>query len=168
MCNFNNQSDDTKLVVHLFMQKASTSIGGVNFLLALIEALRAKKPNPLMQKNCQVASNNTIITWNKVVFKDKTDIIEKILLTHREAQEKDYNILNETNKKTKKNIINMVRTLTPLEFVVKPQNPNDGEGFSFGVFDTISEDVVKFNPIFIALFFCSTGFTKSALKYEEH
>jgi len=168
MCNFNNQSDDTKSVVHLFMQKASTSIGGVNFLLALIEALRAKKPNPLMQKNCQVASNNTIIRWNKVVFKDKTDIIEKILLTHREAQEKDYNILNEANIKTKKNIINMVRTLTPLEFVVKPQNPNDGEGFSFGVFDTISEDVVKFNPIFIALFFCSTSFTKSALKYEEH
>ncbi|SFV69651.1 hypothetical protein MNB_SM-5-1080 [hydrothermal vent metagenome] len=168
MCNFNNQSDDTKMAVHLFMKKASASIGGVNFLLALIEALHAKKPNPLMKKKCQIASNNTIITWNKVVFKDKTDIIEKILLTHKEAQEKDYNILNETNKKTKKKIINMVRTLAPLEFVVKPQNPNDGEGFSFGVFDTISEDVVKFNPIFIALFFCSPSFTKNALKYEEH
>ena len=167
MCNFNNQSDDAKLIIHLFMQKAAKSIGGVNFLLALIESLRAKKPNPLMQKNCQIASNNTIIKWNKVVFKDKTNIIEKILLTHRESQEKDFNILNEKNIKTKKNIINMVRTLTPLEFVVKPQNPNDGEGFSFGAFDTISEDVVKFNPIFIALFFCSTAFTKSAIKYEE-
>ncbi len=165
MCNFNNQSDETKAVVHLFMQKAAKSIGGVNFLLALIEALRAKKPNPLMQKNCQVASNNTIIKWNKVVFKDKTDIIEKILITHRESQEKDFNILNEENIKTRKNILNMVRTLTPLEFIVTPQNPNDGEGFSFGAFDTVSEDVVKFNPIFIALFFCSTAFTKSAMKY---
>ena len=166
MCNFNNQSDETKASVHLFMQKAAQSVGGVNYLLSLIEALRGKKPNPLMQKNTQVASNNTIITWNKVVFKDKTDIIEKILLTHREAQEKDFNILNEENKKTKKNIINMIRTLTPLEFVVKPQNPNDGEGFSFGVFDTVSDEEVKFNPIFIALFFCSTAFTKAALAYK--
>ncbi len=166
MCNFNNQSDDTKLVIHLFMQKAAQSVGGVNYLLSLIEALRSKKPNPLMQKNCQVASNNSIITWNKVVFKDKTDIIEKILLSHRDSQEKDFNILNEENKKVRKNIVNMVRTLAPLEFVAKPQNPNDGEGFSFGVFDTISDDEVKFNPIFIALFFCSTAFTKSALAYR--
>ena len=166
MCNFNNQSEDTKLVIHLFMQKAAQNVGGVNYLLSLIEALRSKKPNPLMQKNCQVASNNTIIKWNKVVFKDKTDIIEKILLTHRNSQEKDFNILNEENKKEKKNIINMIRTLTPLEFVVTPQNPNDGAGFSFGVFDTISDDEVKFNPIFIALFFCSTAFTKSALAYK--
>ncbi len=166
MCNFNNQSKETKDVVHLFMTKAANSIGGVNYLLSLIEAMRSKKPNPLMQKNTQIASNNTIIKWNKVIFKDKIDLIEKILVSHREAQEKDFNLLNEPNQKVKKNILNMVKALTPLEFVVKPQNPNDGEGFSFGVFDTNTEEEIKFNPIFIALFFCSTAFTKNALKHE--
>jgi len=166
MCNFNNQSDETKAVIHLFMQKAAQSVGGVNYLLALIEAMRDKKPSPLMQKNRQIASNNTIISWKKVVFKDKIDVIEKILVTHREAQEKDFNLLNEPNVKTKKNILNMARTLAPLEFIVKPQNQNDGEGFSFAVFDTMKDDEIKFNPIFIAMFFCSTAFTKNALKYE--
>jgi len=166
VCNFNNQTQKTKDTIHLFMQKAAQNVGGANYLLALIEAMREKKPNPLIQKNSQVASNNTIIKWNKVVFKDKADVIEKILVGHREAQEKDYNILNEANTKVKKNILNMARTLSPIEFIVKPQNPNDGGGFTFGVFDTFSEDEIKFNPIFIAFFFCSTAFTKAALKHQ--
>jgi len=167
MCNFNNQSQEIKELLHLFMKKAANNVGGVNYLLALIEAMRAKKPNPLMQKNCQIASNSTIIKWNKVVFKDKIDLIQKILLTHKEAQEKDFNILNNKNPKTKKNIINMARALAPLEFIITPQNPNDGEGFNFTVFDTLEDDIIKFNPIFIALFFCSTEFTKKAIKYQS-
>ena len=59
----------------------------------------------------------------------------------------------------------MVRTLTPVEFVVTPQNPNDGDGFNFKVFKSISDDEVILNPIFIAMFFCSTDFIKKALKY---
>lgn len=166
MCNFNNQSQETRESLHLFMTKVAQSVGGVNYLLALIEAMRSKKPHPLIQKNCQISSNNTIIKWNKVIFKDKADLIQNILVAHREAQEKDFNILSETNSKTKKNIINMSRAIAPLEFVVTPQNPNDGEGFSFGVFDTLEDDVIKFNPVFIALFFCSAEFTKKAIKYQ--
>ncbi len=169
MCNFNNQSKTTKEYLHAILTKGAQHIGGVNFLLSLIEALRGKKPHPLITKEMQVASNNSIIQWNKVIFKDKVDLIEYILIAHKDAQENDYNILNEPNKKKKKNIINMVKTLSPVEFIVTPQNPNDGNGFSFGVFETIdfANDIVKFNPIFIAIFFCGVGFTKSALKYSE-
>ena len=166
MCNFNKQSEDTKKSIHLFMTKAANNVGGVNYLLALIEAMRAKKPHPLMQKNMQIASNNTIIKWNKVVFKDKIDLIEKILTAHREAQEKDFNILNEQNSKITKNILNMSKALAPLEFIITPQNPNDGEGFNFKVFDTFDDNEIKFNPIFIAMFFCSIEFTKKAIKYQ--
>lgn len=166
VCNFNNQSPQTKDALHLCIQSAARNIGGANYLLSLIEALREKKPTPLMQKNSQVASNNTIIKWNKVIFKDKADLIEKILATHREAEKKEYNILNEANTKTKKKILNMAKTLSPVEFKVIPQNPNDGEGFTFGVFDTFSEDEIRFNPLFIAFFFCSTAFTKAALKHQ--
>ncbi len=166
MCNFNNLDQKTKEFLHLFLTKAAQNIGGVNYLLALIEAMRAKKPHPLMQKNCQIASNNTIIKWNKVVFKDKIDLIQNILVAHREAEEKDFNILHGVNSKVEKNIINMSRALAPLKFVITPQNPNDGEGFSFTVFETLEDDVIIFNPVFIALFFCSTEFTKKAIKYQ--
>jgi len=161
------QSEDKKLFLHLFMQKAAQAIGGINFLLGLIEAMKTKRPNPLMVKECQIASNNTIIRWNKKVFKDKIDVIEYILLTHREAQEQGFNILNEKNKKKRKNILNMIRTLSPIEFVVTPQNPYDGEGFSFQVFNVIEEENIEFNPIFIAMFFCSAEFTKKAIKYDN-
>jgi len=166
MCNFNKQNQDTKALIHLFMKKAAQNIGGVNFLLALLEAMKTKKPHPLMYKECKISSNNTTISWNKIVFKDKVDILEEILLSHRSSEDPDFNILNNDSQKKKKKILNMVRTLTPIEFTVAPQNPNDGGGFSFKIFDTIEDDCVTMNPIFIAMFFCSVEFTKKALKYE--
>ena len=166
MCNFNKQTQDTKALIHLFMSKAAENVGGANFLLALIEAMKTKKPNALMYKEKQVSSNNTIIKWNKVVFKDKVDVLEEILASHRSSEDPDFNILNNENVKKRKLILNMVKTLAPLEFVVTPQNQNDGEGFNFKAFDTVGEDNVKINPIFVAMFFCSTEFTKKALKYE--
>ena len=166
MCNFNKQSEETKALIHLFMTKAALSVGGSNYLLALIEAMKTKKPNPLMFKAAQIASNNTIIKWNKVVFKDKVDVIEAILLQHKSSENPDFNILNEENIKKRKNIVNMVKALSPVEFIVTPQNQNDGSGFDFKVFETVEENNVTFNPIFIAMFFCSVEFTKKALKYE--
>ena len=166
MCNFNKQSEDTKAMIHLFMKKAAENVGGANFLLALMEAMKTKKPHPLMFKGCQIASEKTIIKWNKVVFKDKVEIIEQILQVHRSSEDPDFNILNNENSKKRKNILNMIKTLAPLEFVVTPQNPNDGSGFSFKVFETIEDDNAVLNPIFMAMFFCSTEFIKKALKYE--
>lgn len=166
MCNFNKQTDETKALIHLFMTKAADSVGGANFLLELMEAMKAKKPYALSEKNSQVASNHTIVKWNKVVFKDKTDLIQAILNAHRSSENQNFNILDEPNAKKRKNILNMVKTLTPLEFIVTPQNPNDGAGFNFKVFDVSSEDDVKLNPIFVALFFCSTEFIKKALKHK--
>ena len=166
MCNFNKQPEDVKGFLHLFMKKASENIGGENYLLSLLEAMKTKKPNPLMYKEKQISSNNTIIRWNKVVFKDKVDVLQEIIITHKSSENPDFNILNIENQKKRKMIINMAKTLAPLEFTVTPQNPNDGAGFTFKVFDTIEDDDVRINPIFIAMFFCSVEFTKKALKYE--
>ncbi len=165
MCNFNKQSEDTKALIHLFMKKASENVGGANFLLALMESMKKQKPNALMFKGCQIASENTIIKWNKVVFKDKVEVLEDILAAHRSSEDPDFNILSDKSDKKKKMIINMVRTLAPIEFVVTPQNHNDGGGFNFKVFETIEDDNVVLNPIFIAMFFCSTEFIKKAIKH---
>ena len=166
MCNFNKQSEDTKMLIHLFMTKSAETIGGANFLLALIEAMKAKKPNPLMFAGKQIASENTIIRWNKVVFQDKVTVLEEILYAHKSSEDPDFNILAGVSEKKRKSVINMVKTLAPIEFVVTPQNHKDGGGFSFKVFETIEDGYVKINPIFVAMFFCSPEFTKKALKYE--
>lgn len=166
MCNFNKQTEETKMLIHLFMKKSAETIGGANFLLALIEAIKSKKPNSLILGACQVASENTIIKWNKVIFKDKVTLLEEILHAHKSAEEPNFNILAGLKDKKKKNVVNMVKTLAPIEFVVTPQNHKDGGGFSFKVFDTIEDNNVKINPIFVAMFFCSHEFTKKALKYE--
>lgn len=166
MCNFNKQSEETKTLIHLFMKKSAETVGGVNFLLALIESMKTKKPNALMFAGKQIASENTIIKWNKIVFKDKLSVLEDILLSHKSSENPDFNILESSSLKKKKTILNMVKTLAPIEFVVTPQNHKDGGGFNFKVFETIEDDYVKINPIFVAMFFCSVDFTKKALKYE--
>ena len=148
------------------MTNAAKNVGGENYLLALIEAMKTKKPNALIFAAKQVSSNNTIIKWNKVIFKDKLSVIEGILSAHRSSENPNFNILADKNDKKKKAIINMARTLAPIEFIVTPQNPNDGSGFNFKVFKTMEDEKIELNPIFIAMFFCSTEFIKKALKYK--
>ena len=166
MCNFNKLSDQTKANLHLLTQNAAQSIGGANFLLSLIEAMRSKKPHPLSEKNSQIASNNTIIKWNKVIFKDKVDLLESLLRETQESEEFVIKLPAQENQKKRKNAINMIRALSPLEFALTPQNPNDGEGFSFKAFESISDESAILSPLFVAMFFCSTELTKKAMKHE--
>jgi hypothetical protein len=149
------------------MTKAAQNLGGANFLLALIEAMRAQKPHPLTFKACKIETPNASIEWNKVVFKDKFDLLNEILISHKSAEEPDFNILNHENAKKRKNILNMVKTLAPLEFTVTPKDTHESGGFNFKVFETADENQAKLNPIFVSMFFCSAEFTKKALKYEQ-
>ncbi len=165
MCNFNQQSEDTKALIHLFLTKAAENVGGVNPLLVLIEAIKAQKPQALTSRACKVDSDKSLVVWNKVIFKDKLDVLEAILLSHKSSEDPDFNILNNDNQKQRKKILNMVKTLAPVEFIITPKDANDGGGFNFKIFDSIENDNVKINPIFVAMFFCSTEFTKKALKY---
>ena len=151
MCNFNKHDEDTKAFIHLFMKKASQNIGGVNFLLSLIESIKEKKPNALILSEKQVKSKEAKIEWNKVVFKDKLDVLEELIHSRRSTEGYNFNILKEENSKKAKKILNMVKTLSPIEFVV---SADEGDGFTFKIFDKIEEDFVSINPIFIAIFFC--------------
>ncbi|WP_373073481.1 hypothetical protein [Sulfurimonas sp.] len=163
MCNFNNHDDEAKAYIHLFMTKASQSVGGVNILLSLIESLKEKKPNALILSEKKVKSKEAQIEWNKIVFKDKFDTLEDVIRSHKSSEGYNFNILDTDNSKTAKKILNMIKTLAPIEFVVKA---NSGDGFTFKVFDKVEDGYASINPIFVAIFFCSTEFTKKALKYE--
>jgi hypothetical protein len=78
MCNYNKQNDDTKELLHLLMMKSADSVGGANFLLGLMEEMKKHKPNALMFKHTKIESEQLTLSWNKIVFKDKLDILEEV------------------------------------------------------------------------------------------
>ncbi|HUH43108.1 MAG TPA: hypothetical protein VLZ29_08320 [Sulfurimonas sp.] len=166
MCNFNQQNDQTKALTHLLITKYAQSVGGANFLLGLIEAIKEKKPNALIDSACKVDSKELKISWNKIIFKDKFDVLEDTLRSHKGAEGESFNILNNESQKKKKKILTMVKTLAPLEFKVIIKGPEGGEAFDFKIFEIANEDNVTINPIFVAMFFCSTEFFKKALNYK--
>jgi len=166
MCNFNKHNEDTKALLHLLMTKCAQSVGGVNFLLGLIEAMKEKKPNALIDSACKVDSKELTIRWNKIVFKDKFDVLEEVVRFHKSSEGIDFNILESENQKKRKKILNMVKTLLPIEFTVTVKNSQDYAGFNFKIFEDVKEDYARVNPLFAAMFFCSAEYTKKALKYE--
>ncbi|MCK9472209.1 hypothetical protein [Sulfurimonas sp.] len=166
MCNFNKHNEDTKTFLHLLMQKYAEMVGGANFILGLIEAIKEKKPNALINSACKVDSKELNIRWNKIIFKDKFDILEEIIRSHKSSEDLNFNILQSDSQKKKKKILNMVKTLAPIEFKITVKNSEDLTGFSFKIFETVEDDSATINPIFATLFFCSTEYMKKALKYE--
>ncbi|QOY54588.1 hypothetical protein HUE87_12115 [Candidatus Sulfurimonas marisnigri] len=166
MCNFNKQNEETKTLIHILMAKCADAVGGANFLLGLLEAMKEKKPNALMFKGCHIDSKEASIKWNKIVFKDKLDILEDVIRSHKSSEDIDFNILEDDSDKKKKKILNMVKTLAPIKFTVIPKESENGSGFNFKIFDKIEDTCVTINPIFAAMFFCSAEYMKKSLKYE--
>lgn len=166
MCNFNKQNEETKTRLHLLLQECATKAGSVNSLLALIEAIREKKPNALIDSSCKVESKGLRVSWNKIIFKDKFDVLEEVVRLRDVSDGIGRNILDVHSEKKRKKILNMLKTLAPIEFKVAAKEGQKAEGFELKIFETLQEESATINPLFAALFFCSPEFTKKALKYE--
>ena len=162
MCDFNTLSQEEKQLHHETLLQCAQNFGGKNFFLHMLEAIRQTKPHPLLAKNSEFTIELGIITWNKVIFQDKL----QFLLKARINESKQNNFLPSPHEKNYKKILNIVRTLKPVVFHVKPTRKEDGAGFFFQPFDSIDEHTVKLNPLFDALFFCSIDTVKKVLNYE--
>jgi len=162
MCDFNSLSEEEKRLHHEKLLLCANNFGGKNFFLNLLEAIRETKPHPLVAANSEFVTEFGNITWNKVIFNDKL----QLLLKARVNEGKQDNLLPEKDAKNYKKILNLLRTLKPIVFHVKPADPEDGQGFYFQTFDVINADKTKLDPLFDALFFCSVDAVKKALNYE--
>ena len=162
MCDFNNLKNEEKLLYHQKLLECANNFGGKNFFLHLLESIRETKPHPLTAGNSSFDIELGSITWNKVIFNDKL----QLLLKARKNESQQDNLLPAKEEKNYKKILNVVRTLKPIVFHVKPANNEDGSGFFFQTFDIIDENKTKLNPIFDALFFCSVDTVKKVLNYE--
>ena len=162
MCNFNDLSDEEKKIHHERLLDCANKFGGKNFFLQLLEAIRESKPHPLIAANSQFDFDLGSISWNKVIFNDKLQLLLKARINEGEQD----NLLPEKEAKNYKKILNLVRALKPIVFHVHPANKEDGPGFYFQTFDVVNEEKTKLDPLFDALFFCSVESVKRALNYE--
>jgi len=162
MCDFNNLTDEEKLHYHTLLTTAANNYGGINFFLQLIEAIRDSSPHPLTSRHQDFLFELGNIRWGKTIFNDKIILIEKL---RKEKNEKG-NLLKDKEGKEYKKTINLIKTLSPITFSVRPSLRDDGEGFDFKAFDNINEETTTLNPIFEALFFCSVDTVKKILNYK--
>ncbi len=162
MCDFNLLTDEEKKLYHEKLLQCANNFGGKNFFLQLLEAIRVSKPHPLVAGNSQFDIELGTIKWNKVIFGDKL----QLLLKARVNESKQDNFIPKPDEKNYKKILNVVRTLKPIVFHVKPAHKEDGQGFYFQPFDVESENKVKLNPVFDAVFFCAVSTVKKILNYE--
>ena len=161
MCDFNALDDAAKKAYHEQLTACADAFGGTNFFLQLLEAIRKTKPHPLMAKNCEFRFSRGNITWNKVIFKDKITLF----MQTRTGESERGNFLPDADDKSYKKVMNLVRTLAPIRFDVKPKNMKDGEGFQVEPFDRIDETTTRISPLFDILFFCSVDTAKKVLAY---
>ncbi len=161
MCDFNNLDDAAKTAYHNQLTKCADAFGGTNFFLQLLEAIRKSSPHPLTAKHSEFRFSRGIVKWEKVIFKDKFTLLAAIRVTENE----DGNLIPDKDDKSFKKVMNLLRTLQPIEFEVLPKNQKDGDGFTFRAFDIVDKDVTRINPVFDALFFCSVDTIKKVLTY---
>jgi len=161
MCDFNNLDSAAKTAYHNQLLKCAEAFGGVNYFLQLLEGIRKSKPHPLTAKNSEFRFSRGIVKWEKVIFKDKLTLLTAI----RVNENKDGNLIPSTDDKSFKKVMNLLRTIQPIEFLIMPKNNKDGEGFTFHAFDIVDKETTKINPIFDAVFFCSVDTIKKVLTY---
>ena len=161
MCDFNHLDTAAKTAYHNQLLKCADSFGGVNYFLQLLEAIRKTKPHPLSAKHCEFRFSRGIVKWDKVIFKDKLTLLTAIRVNEND----NGNLLPPEDDKKYKKVLNLLRTLQPVEFTVLPKNNKDGEGFTFHAFDVIDKETTRINPVFDAVFFCSVDTIKKVLTY---
>ncbi|NLC27270.1 MAG: hypothetical protein GX780_00660, partial [Campylobacteraceae bacterium] len=107
MYNFNKLDDQAKTLLHQGLNNLAKTLGGHNFALGLIEAIRAVKPSALTASKCEVVADKVIIKWNKVIFKERINEFEEVLLIYKDSENYDVNFLDIESEKKKKRVVNM-------------------------------------------------------------
>lgn len=163
MHNFNNLSHEEKKNFQERLLNCANNFGGQNFFLQLIEELRESQSQPLCSRHQDFLSEFGTIRWGKTIFNDKIDLIKTI----RPLRDETGNILPPKEDKRYKLVFNLIRTLQPITFSVRPSLREDGEGFDFPAFEEIDETSTHLNPIFEALFFSNIENVKKVLNYKN-
>ena len=163
MTDYNSLNDATKKRLRKQINDCAQSLGGKNYFLQLLEAIRAEHHHPLMAKDLSFRFNHGIIKWKKVIFKDKVQLLIKLLKNN----EINGNLMPKKGDKNYKTIMNLLRTLGPMQFKIKPKNSNDGDGYILHPFDIIDENTSQINFMFEVVFFLPLYIVKKHLMAQQ-
>lgn len=140
------------------LTECAQAFGGKNYFLQLLEALREARPHPLMAKNSKFHFSMGTIKWKKVIYKDKVHLLISMVKGNRN----NGNLIPKKGDKGYKTKMNLLRTLGPMEFEVRPKNTKDGDGFIIHPFDMIDKNTTHLNYMFNAVFFVPVRIVKKA------
>tara|TARA_B110000263_G_scaffold35109_2_gene26849 strand:- start:954 stop:1463 length:510 start_codon:yes stop_codon:yes gene_type:complete len=149
MTNYESLDDEKKLDLKNQVIKNATSLGGKNHFLSLIESLRVSHPHPLMSKAASFSFDKGIIKWKKIIFKEKVDLLIRL----SRDNDRDGNLMPKDGDRNYKTIINLLRTIGPMEFEIRPKNSKDGDGFVLRPIDIVDDNTCHINFMFEVLFF---------------
>ena len=148
MENYDSIANDQKLVLKKQLIENASSIGGKNHFLSLVEAIRISNLNPLISKDASFKSNKSLIKWKKVIYKDKVNLLMKII----QDNEHNHILIPKKGHAHYKVIKNLVRTIGSIRFHVKPKNNNDGDGFIFNFIEIVDENTCRLSFMFEVMF----------------
>ena len=157
MCDYDSLTQDEKDNYSKLIKDCAINFGGVNFFLQLLEGIRKEKPHPLINSKNEFSFSKGGIYWNKTIFKDKLTLLVE---TRKDESVRGNFLLDEKDKKYKK-VLNLVKTLAPIEFELRGKNMEKSQIIK--AFDKIDDKTSKLNPLFDAIFFCSVGTIKKFL-----
>ena len=158
---FYRLEQEQKETIHNILIDTATKFGGKNNFLQIIETMRREKENPLLHQSSVYHYSSCKINWQKSIHKESLSALFYAV----KKEEKDGNILQNLMPKDFKSTLNMVKALRNLEFVVTPKN-DSVVGFSFPLFNEVSDSDAKINIIFKAFFFYPVEYVKKGLSYE--
>jgi len=160
MSHFNKLTQKQKQELHNQLNDLSQKFGGQNIFLNFLEAIRATKPHPLISAYCDFKSEFATIYWEKVIFKDKLELLQKLRLSESERD----NLLPAIDEKGYKKALNLVKTLRPIVFEIEIKDADSVEKIE--PFIVLNESKTKLNPVFDAIFFLSLANVKRILNYD--
>ena len=96
MLKYDNLSTDEKLEIKGRLLECATSLGGKNYFLSMVEAMRSSYQHPLMSKESAFRFDKGVVKWQKVIFKEKVDLL---ILLARDEQKTNNLMPDKTEKK---------------------------------------------------------------------
>ena len=149
MTNYDSLDNDKKQDLKNQLTKYASSIGGKNHFLSLVEAIRISRPHPLMAKEACFRFNKGNIQWEKVIFKEKVNL----LITLTCDNDRKNNLMPKDGDRNYKTVMNLLRTIGPMKFEIRPKNSKDGDGFTLSPIEIIDKNTCEINFMFEVLFF---------------
>ena len=149
MTNYKLLDDATKQYYKKQITNCAQSLGGKNYFLQLLEKIRVAHPHPLMAKDYSFRFSHGIVKWKKVIFKEKVFLLIELF----KDRESNGNLMPKKGDKRYKTILNLLRTIGPMKFEIRPKNSKNGDGFILHPFDIIDENTLHLNFMFEVLFF---------------